>query len=121
MALPTQEVFDLRGPVVANFEATLELARDKKSESAVRMVKSFTLAYSQIISSEVDELIEHRMLTHGGSERSRDRKGAVYSNCENALGERFASNRSVNATRVHARRERRKRTLRGNRLRRQWP
>jgi hypothetical protein len=25
------------------------------------------------------------MLTHGGSERSRDRKGAVYSNCENAL------------------------------------
>jgi hypothetical protein len=29
--------------------------------------------------------VEHRMLTHGGSERSRDRKGAVYSNCENAL------------------------------------
>jgi hypothetical protein len=25
------------------------------------------------------------MLTHGGSERSRDRKGAVYSNCENDL------------------------------------
>ena len=29
--------------------------------------------------------VEHRMLTHGGSERSRDRKGAVYSHCENAL------------------------------------
>jgi hypothetical protein len=36
------------------------------------------------------------MLTHGGSERSRDRKGAVYSNCENDLNYASAAVQQVN-------------------------